>query len=354
MKNKSIQNAVLTALIIIVVSVAVFVGARAQVREQQEKKTVMKSTIAFASTRHNPAGKLLLDSQIYLMNGDGTNVRRITDNKYADNFPSLSPDGRKILFESSRLRTEEEPLNTSHLFLMNSDGTGQTMLTRGSSATWSPDGKKIAFHASASGTGRIPKPYPGAAAIDNDIFVMNVNDSLKKTALPKNITNSPEAIDEDPDWSPNGKKILFTSHLAADDKIDSVTAEIYVMNADGKGKRVRLTNNSEEERAPAWSPDGKRIVYACRKGGTDFEICVMNADGTGQVQLTDNTLGDLTSSWSPDGKKIIFHRTKGDGTGRFQLWLINSDGTGEVQMTDTPGLNGFPNWGEVRVPKESR
>ncbi len=70
MKNKSIQNVVLTALIIIGVSVAVFVGARAQVREQQEKKTVMTSTIAFVSTRHDPAANLFA-SQIYLMNGDG-------------------------------------------------------------------------------------------------------------------------------------------------------------------------------------------------------------------------------------------------------------------------------------------
>jgi TolB protein len=353
MKNKSIQNVVLTALIIIGVSVAVFVGARAQVREQQEKKNVMTSTIAFVSTRHDPKSNLFA-SQIYLMNGDGTNARRITENEYADNFPTISPDGSKIVFDSNRLRTAEEPLNTSHLFLMNTDGTGQTLLTRGSSATWSPDGKKIAFHASASGTGRPTKPFPGAATIDNDIFTLTAGDVLKKTDKPKNITNSPEAIDEDPDWSPDGRKILFTSHLVADDKLDSATAEIYVMNVNGKGKRARLTNNSEEERAPAWSPDGKRIVYACRKGGTDFEICVMNADGTGQVQLTDNTVGDLTSSWSPDGKKIIFHRTMGQVVGGFELWLINSDGTGEAQMTDTPGLNGFPNWGEVRVPKESR
>lgn len=57
------------------------------------------------------------------------------------------------------------------------------------------------------------------------------------------------------------------------------------------GEHVR-----EEERAPAWLPDGRRIVFSCRRGGLDFEICVMNADGTGQVQLTDNDVPDLTSS----------------------------------------------------------
>ncbi len=359
MKFRKIKNVVLIALLIVGVLSAVFVGVRAQVRQQQEKKTVMTSTIAFVSTRHDPTANLFA-SQIYLMNGDGTNARRITNNKYADNFPTLSPDGSKIVFDSNRLRTEAEPINTSHLFLMNTDGTEQTLLTRGGSPTWSPDGKKIAFHASASGTGVPTKPFPGAVTIDSDLFVMNVNDVLQKAALPKNITNSPEAIDEDPDWSPNGSKIVFTSHLVADDKLDSVTAEIYVIKPDGKGKRTRLTNNSEEERAPQWSPDGKHIAYMCRKGGTDFEICVMNADGTNQVQLTDNALPDLTCSWSPDGKKIVFHRQPARETGevrgvaKYQLWTINNDGTGEVKLTDTPGLNGFPDWGEVRLPSKTR
>jgi len=143
---------------------------------------------------------------------------------------------------------------------MNTDGTAQTPLVRGNSATWSPDGKRIAFHVSASGSGRLVSGLPGAAAADSDIFVLHIDDFLRKGARPKNITNNPAAVDDDPDWSPDGRRIVFTSHAAADDHNNATTAEIYVLDPDGKGKPVRLTDNTEEERAPSWSMDGRRIV----------------------------------------------------------------------------------------------
>jgi TolB protein len=304
------------------------------------------STIAFSSTRDDPTGVPQLAAEIYLMNADGTNQRRLTENTDGDGFPALSPDGKKIVFDGNRLRVEGEPLNTSDLFVMNTDGTEQTQLTRGSSAGWSPDGKSIAFHASASGTGQPIKPDPGAATFDSDIFVANLDDLLEGVGERKNLTNSPEAIDDDPDWSPNGEQIAFVSHAATDNHLNSITAEIYVINADGTGEPARLTNNVEEERAPAWSPDGTRIAFMCRRGGADFEICVMNADGTGQVQLTDNAVGDLTPTWSPDGEQIVFHRPVAS---RLQLWLMNADGTGQVQLTNTLGINLIANWGELRV-----
>ena len=320
-----------------------------------EQQTGLRSTIAFVSTRHDPAADPAVDPQrawlaaeIYLMDGAGTNPRRVTENAAFDCFPSLAPDGTRIVFDSNRLRAEGEAFNTSYLFVMQADGTGQTPLVRGSSASWSPDGKQIAFHASASGTGRPINALPGAATTDADVFVMNVDDVLKKGTPPRNITNNPAAIDDDPDWSPDGRTIVYTSHAVTDSTDDHATAEIYVTVADGTGQRTRLTNNAEEERAAAWSPDGTRLVFMCRRGGADFEICVMNADGTGQVQLTDNTIGDLTPSWSPDGGKIVFHRRVG-GRGQFQLIVITADGTGEKQLTTPPGINGFANWGETRA-----
>jgi TolB protein len=312
------------------------------------------SAIAFSSTRDDPTGSPLLAAEIYLMNPDGTNPRRLTDNDAGDGFAALSSDGKKIVFDSNRNRGADEPLNTSDLFLMNTDGSEQTFLTRGSTASWSPDSKNIAFHASASGSGTPIRTDPGSATSDSDIFVANVDDLLAGVEHPKDITNSEHVIDEDPDWSPDGQRIVYTAHADSDDPRLSNTAEIYVINADGSGTLVRLTDNNYEERAPDWSPDGTRIEFMCRIGGgnADFELCVMDADGSNLVQLTDNTVPDLSANWSPDGQQLVFHRPV---AGLFQLFVINStlneDGTlpTATQLTFPPGLNGFPDWGLVRL-----
>lgn len=352
---KAQRGLVSIASAMIGVSVAALIVS-SQTQNRVEKQEERHPRIAFVSTRHEPTldpavspVQTWLAAEIYLMDGDGKNTIRITQNADFDGFPALSPDGSRIVFDSNRLRDTREPLNTSELFLMNADGSNQTRLTRGSSATWSSDGNMIAFHASASGKGLPIKPDPGAATADSDIFVMNLAEFQKKGTLPRNLTNSPTAIDDDADWSPKGNKILFTSHAVTDDPQNSATAEIYVVNSVGPSKPIRLTNNTEEERAPSWSPDGKRIVFCCRKGPPNaqglatFEICTMNADGTSQTRITNNAVADLTPSWSPDGREIVFHRPLG-GRARFQLFVINVDGTGERQLTVPPGLNAFPNW----------
>ena len=310
-----------------------------------------RATIAFVSTRDNPPSAIPFENggEIYLMNGDGTGLRRLTDNQVSDIFPSFAPDGTTIIFESNRRRAAGEPFNVSDLFLMQADGSEQTWLGRGSSATWSPDGSSIAFHASASGTGRPATPYPGSATVDSDIFIVNLRDWMEKRATPRNITENPAAVDDDPDWSPDGRTLIFTSHATSDDYTNAVSAEIYAINADGTGEPKALTRNMDEERAPSWSPDGKRIVFCCRRGGKpDFDICVMNGDGSGEVKLTDSPLGDLTPAWSPDGTKIVFHRPKGAGLRAWDLWVVNADGTGESRLTDAPGYNGFASWGTMR------
>jgi TolB protein len=305
------------------------------------------------SSRDDPTNPfpVVAAGEIYLMDPDGTNLRRLTENTVGDFMPSLSPDGKKIVFDSTRLRLPTEPRNTSDLFLMNTDGTEQTYLTRGSSATWSPDSKNIAFHASASGTGLPTTTNPGAATTDSDIFVANVDDLLARMAGPQNITNNgSDTIDNDPDWSPDGTKIAFTSHPLSDDPINPIHAEIYTINPDGTGL-TRLTFNDYEERGPSWSPDGSLVVFTAGVGthpglpGTKFEICVMNADGTNFVQLTDNAVFDATPTFSPDGEMIVFHRSPAPQ----EMWIMNADGTGQMQLTFPPGTNNLASWGLLRV-----
>jgi hypothetical protein len=114
--------------------------------------------------------------------------------------PDPAEQSWTIVFDSSRLKAGSfcggvaSTLNISHLFLMESDGSGQTFLTRGSSATWSPDGTEIAFHAPASYyasgglvSGCPIRTGPGSATSDSDIFVANVDDLLAGTEQPRNI-----------------------------------------------------------------------------------------------------------------------------------------------------------------------
>jgi len=322
--------------------------------QASDQTFTLVSTIVFSSTRDNPNLVPAINAaEIYLMNPDGTNPRRLTENDVGDGFATLSPDGKRIVFDSNRNRAEGEPINTSDLFLMNTDGTEQTLLTRGGSPTWAPDSKHIAFHASASGTGTPLRTDPGSATTDSDIFVANVDDLLAGVEEPRNITISPNKIDDDPDWSRDGQSIVYTAHDVGDEGPNypnppfiSNSAEIYVQNADGTGAPEQLTFNAEEERGPAWSPDGTRIAFACRRGGPDFEICVMSADGSNQVQLTSNSVQDLTPTWWPDGQQLVFQSQAG---GRFQLFVMEADGTAVTQITDTPGLNLIANWGELRV-----
>ncbi len=319
----------------------------------------LESTIAFSSTRDhvndNPAlTPPLLGAEVYLINPDTTNPRRLTNNAAFDGFANLSPDGKKIAFDSTRYTGSR---NVSDLFLMNNDGTEQTLLRHGSSATWSPDSKNIAFHASASGAGTPIRTDPGSATSDSDIFVANVDDLLAGVEQPTNITNSPDMIDDDPDWSPDGQRVVFTRHPVGDNQQFSNQAELYLMNPDGTGLE-QLTQNGQEERAPSWSPDGTRIVYSSRVGGgtNPFRIFVMNSDGSDVQQLTDegDSVSDLTATWSPDGQQILYHRrgtvAPGDPTpAGQQLFIMNADGSGQTQLTYPPGVNNLAHWGVLRV-----
>jgi TolB protein len=137
------------------------------------------------------------------------------------------------------------------------------------------------------------------------------------------------------------------------DPNNPTSAEIYAIEADGTGL-TRLTDNDEEERSPAVSPDGQRIVYSCRKGtqgGNTLELCIMDADGTVTV-VTNNAIPDLSPRFSPDGTKIIFQKVGANPlpNQNQQTWIMDADGPVEsgTQLTAPPGVHNFPSFAEIR------
>ena len=196
-------------------------GSEAQSRCPPQEKIVF-SNIDQAGA--NPIGT----AELSIMNPDGSDVVWLTNDNFGDTAPILSKGGQgKIIFDSNRTAIAlgaPATSTASDLFLINADGTSDsdlnpTPVTRGSSATWSPDGMRIAFHRSRSGTygPRIPgRTEPGGPTVDSDIFVVNLDDLLTDGEQPVNLTESLGATSEDDaDWSQDGLKIAFTSRSSS-------------------------------------------------------------------------------------------------------------------------------------------
>ena len=115
--------------------------------------------------------------------------------------------------------------------------------------------------------------------------------------------------------------------------------EIHVMNPDGSGQ-TSLTDNAARDWHPAWSPDGTKIAFDSDRDG-DHEIYVMNADGSNATQLTNNTDDDRGPNWSADGTKIAFQSDRG---GEHKIHVINAAGSGQAQLTGTADWDFHPSW----------
>ena len=198
------------------------------------------------------------------------------------------------------------------IYVMAADGKNQTRLTDHPAAdlhpSWSPDGKKIAFTSRRNGGNR-------------QIFVMDSDGQN-----PIRLTN--EVWDQDPDWSPDGQKIAFTGHKDVGVHGEAWEFDIYVIDPDGKNRK-KITHIAGNNSNPTWSPDSQRIAFVNSGWGRGWgsEIYVMDSNGENTTRLTDDDGSKRHPAWSPDGQSIAFMF-------KNQVCVMDSDGENLRKLTD--------------------
>lgn len=243
---------------------------------------------------YSPSGRRIAfvrdfrQSDLWTMNADGTHRRPLTSTAAVDEIePAWSPDGKELAFAVDR------PSAQHGIWIVGADGRNRKQLTTGDDVrpSWSPDGAEIAFE-------RLNQSPSTGAFTEIDIVPAAGGPTMT-------LTNDPGSNDLSPSWSPEGGKILFSSDRGVD-PASAVQVDLWVMSADGSDVQQVTNTPSRDERDPAWSPDGRWIVYSGEgsfHGALSSQIYVSKANGTDRRILT-HACGECAylnehPSWQP-------------------------------------------------------
>ena len=206
------------------------------------------------------------------------------------------------------------------VYAIRPDGTGEQRLTndaaRDRGPSWSPDGGRLAFQSDRAGVG-------------DDIWIINADGSGAER-----LTSDPSSVL--PGWTLGPSRVSFSSNHEGN-------FEIYTVNPNGS-ETNRLTNDSNRDLAPNWSPSGDRLVFQSdRASPPTFEIWTVGSDGSNPQRLTTTGAGELTPSYSPDGTLIAFASDR-DGAGIREIYVMNANGSNQERLTTFGARTTDPTW----------
>jgi Tol biopolymer transport system component/DNA-binding winged helix-turn-helix (wHTH) protein len=308
---------------------------------------------------------------IFLLSAGDGEMQPLTsppDRSWGDGSPSISPDGRRLAFARSLVKYPEH----AHLYVLPLSarkapaGEPQQVTPKETDVAllglaWTSDGRRIVFPAARSLwtvalDGRVPTPlalpgynpsYPAISAKgnqlvfadsseDTDIWRVNGpafthNKSARAPSAPTRLISSTR-MDTNPQYSPDGSRIAFTSSRSG-------AVEIWVCDSDGSNP-VQLTDQKDlkaEAGTPRWSPDGRYLAFDSTNSGS-ADVYLVSAQGGPVRRITSESSEDDMPSWSHDGKWIYF---ESDRSGVFQIWKVPFGGGTAIQVTNNGGADAF-------------
>jgi TolB protein len=275
---------------------------------------VARTRIAFTSDRD--ATKEKRSKELYIVDYDGFNPRRVTVNGSLNILPAWRPDGQALAYVS--YRQERTPMIfLAEIFAGRSSGniTGEKANSQAFAPSWSPDGKKIAFASNRHG--------------NMEIYTANADGSDLRR-----LTNSGSS-DTAPCWSPTGQEIAFTSNRSG-------SPQIFLMDNEGLNLR-RLTTVGSYNDAPAWNPSKQysEIAYTARiEGG--FEIAIIDLATRQLRQITEGRGSCEYPAWAPNGRHLVYSCNRGP---TWQLTVGDREGRDMQTLATGAGNNVQPDWG---------